>query len=291
VRIIDQWCLLNVVMAGQFGGHGEFWKKALIRVNLHPHQKLPIDVWLSRIWDKIVSSDGTAAGASNPYGAQFLKFFKVPALLDKLTRNEQLELRDLTRGSDFDWSIAKLKELSPKYCSPLSQGDAFHQYFKFKNSMTKALEKVMVVPDNLSPRAALDRAAEAGVLSSDPPPWPISQLEQTKLNMRDVGHSSYNKLGRPGLPPEEQFKAMCCHGSRFARNDPLPPRGLHLMHSADQERRIFNFTARDFSIGAMLDGTLLINAGKLHAACTINLLGESEGVVCIVDDPKRLLLL
>jgi hypothetical protein len=169
----------------------------------------------------------------------------------------------------------------------LSQGDAFRQYFKFKNSMTKALEKGLVLPDDLSPRAALDRAAEAGMLSSDPPPRPILQLEQNKLNMRDVGHSSYDKLGRPGLSPEEQFKAMCRHRSRFARDDPLPSRGLHLMHSADQERRIFNVTARDFSIGAMLDGALLINAGKRHAARTINLLGESEGVACIVNDPKR----
>jgi hypothetical protein len=291
VRIVDQWCLLNVVMAGQFGGRGELWEKAFIRVNLHPHHKLPIDVWLSRIQDKIVASGGTAAGASNPYGPEFLKLIKVPAVLDKLTRDEQLELRELTRSSDFDWSIAKLKELSPKYCSLLSQRGAFHEYFKFKNSMTKALEKGLVLPDDISPRAALDRAAEAGMLSSDPPPRPVSQLEQNKLNMRDVGHSSYNKLGRPGLSPEEQFKAMCRHRSRFARDDPLPSRGLHLMHSADQERRIFNVTARDFSIGAMLDGALLINAGKRHGARTINLLGESEGVACIVNDPKRLLLL
>jgi hypothetical protein len=54
---------------------------------------------------------------------------------------------------------------------------------------------------------------------------------------------------------------------------------------------MFNVTPRDFSIGAMLDGALAINAGKRHAARTINLLGESEGVACIVNVPKRLLLL
>jgi hypothetical protein len=63
------------------------------------------------------------------------------------------------------------------------------------------------------------------------------------------------------------------------------------MCTADQERRIFNITPQDATIGAMLDGVLDVNLGKQHAARQINLLGEAEGVTYIVKDPKRLLLL
>jgi hypothetical protein len=41
----------------------------------------------------------------------------------------------------------------------------------------------------------------------------------------------------------------------------------------------------------MLDGVLDVNLGKRHAARQINLLGKAKGVACIVNDPKRLLLL
>jgi hypothetical protein len=144
--------------------------------------------------------------------------------------------------------------------------------------MTKALEKGLVLPDDLSPRAALDRAAEAGMLSSDPPPRPISQLEQNKLNMRDVGHSSYNKL-RSNLKP-------CAATDRVSHTTTLF-RPEACTSCTRQNKNVESST----SPRAMLDGALLINAGKRHAARTINLLGESEGVACIVNDPKRLLLL
>jgi hypothetical protein len=286
---VDQWALLNIVMAGQVGGRGALWEKAFIRVNLHPHHKIPIDVWLSRIQDKIVAAGGTEKGA-DPYGIQFLKIIKVPDFLEKLTQAEQSELRELVCAADFDWSYDKQQELPSKYRKLLNSKKGIWLYFKFKNSMVTALEKGLVLPGELTPGTALDRAREAE-RNGAPATHQMTQKEQNKINMRDVGHSSYSRLGRPGLSQMEKFKAICLHRSRFERKDKYPSRGTDLMCTADQERRIFNITPQDATIGAMLDGVLDINLGKRHAARQINLLGEAEGVACIVNDPKRLLLL
>jgi hypothetical protein len=53
---LDQWTLLSVVMAGQFGGRKEAWTAGFKRVNLHPHHKRPIEVWLSEINQSLVAS-------------------------------------------------------------------------------------------------------------------------------------------------------------------------------------------------------------------------------------------
>jgi hypothetical protein len=71
--------------SGQVGGRGALWEEVFIRVNLHPHHKISLDVWLSRIQDKIVGAGGTQKGA-DPYGLQFLKVIKVPNFLGKLTQ-------------------------------------------------------------------------------------------------------------------------------------------------------------------------------------------------------------
>jgi hypothetical protein len=128
VRIVNQWALLNIVMAGQAGGRGALWEKAFIRVNLCPHHKLSIDVWLSRIQDKIVAAGGTEKGAA-PYGLQFLKLIKVPALSDELTHEEQFELRALTRAADFDWSYDQLQKLPDKYRKLLDTDKGYYRYF------------------------------------------------------------------------------------------------------------------------------------------------------------------
>jgi hypothetical protein len=133
VRILDQWCLLNVVMAGQVGGRGKVWETSFIHVNLHPHHKLPIDVWLSRIQDKIVASGAIDGGGKDPYGLQFLKLIKVPALVTNLSTDEHFELRNLTSAVGFDWTNDKLKELPTKYRVLLSQKGGLYKYFKFKN--------------------------------------------------------------------------------------------------------------------------------------------------------------
>jgi hypothetical protein len=156
--------------------------------------------------------------------------------------------------------------------------------------MTTALEKGLALPNDLLLGPALDRAREAE-RSGLPIHQPITQKEQNKINMRNVGHSSYNMLGRPGLSQMNKFKAICLHRSRFKYKDKYPSNGNHLMYTPEQERRIFNITAQDATIGAMLDGALDLNLGKCHAARQINRLGEAEGVACIVNDPKRLLLI
>lgn len=116
----------------------------------------------------------------------------------------------------------------------------------------------------------------------------VDQKQQNKINMRDVGNFSYNLLGAPELSNTEKFKAACLHRSRFHRDDPGPSGYLDLCASPDQERLIFNVTAREYTIGAMLDGAIDINVGKGLSQRKLNLLGENEGMACVSNTPDRL---
>jgi hypothetical protein len=104
--------------------------------------------------------------------------------------------------------------------------------------------------------------------------------------MAVIGHHNYNFRGPPGLTGEALFKAMCKHRSRLKGNSVSSHADLAI--SPDQERHILTVTARDLSIGAMLDAALDINIGKGLATRKLNLLGEVEGVACIANDPERL---
>ena len=94
VKIVDQWVLLAVVMAGQNGGRGEAWTSGFRRVNLHPKFKAPIEVWLSKISDALVAAGGTEQTNENPYGAQHLRLIKVPKFYADLSQDRKKTLKE-----------------------------------------------------------------------------------------------------------------------------------------------------------------------------------------------------
>jgi uncharacterized membrane protein YgcG len=285
VKSVDQYALIVIVMAGQAGGRGKAWTAGFIRVNLHPDHKIPMEVWLSNISERLVAAGGTERLLSDAYSAEaYLRLVKVPEFFRELVPAEQEELRQLTHKSVFDFGPDALRTLPLKYATQFKEKRNMYHFFQYRNSMDEAVRRGIALVEDIFPASALkrNRAQQAAL-----PQVVLPQREQNKESMRDVGNYSYRITGKPGLPPQKQFEAACQFRARFAGKEAVPSSYLDLAFTPDQERVIFKISARDFSIGALLDTALDFNLGKGLAQRKINLLGELEGMACIVNTPER----
>jgi hypothetical protein len=279
-------------MTGQDGGRGALWTTGFIRVNLHPHHQMPIDVWLSKISDSLVAAGGTELGIQDAHNVEYLRLIKVPLFFSELEVSEQEGLRALTSAPSFDWNITALKELPPKYSQPLLKGKALSEYFTFTNHMLNAVERNLAEVTDLTPATAIKRlCAAAPQLDKEQ-----DQRSRNKNKLSEVGNFTYNihgrhghtddKTGEPTVAQLEKFASMCLHCNRFGSG--IPSAFLDLEISPDQERNVLQLSARDMSIGAMLNSALDFNIGKGLAARKLNQLGEIDGVGCITNSPERL---
>jgi hypothetical protein len=287
VKAVDQWVLLAIVMGGQDGGRRDLWTKGFKKVNLHPFFKLPIEVWLSRISDKLVSSGGTESNIGDPYGPKYLQLIQVPDFYNDMTTAEQEELRGLTSHHDgFMWASEELAPIPAQLHALLKRGDNLYKFYKFQQEMDVAVSKGLANRDDLTPRAALERLRSEG-RTVENPTSPAAQKQKNAQSMIDVGHHSYNFKGAPGLKGEALFKAMCLHRSRLSGNT-FSARCGDLAISPDQEIHILTLKSKDVGVGAMLDAALDVNIGKGLATRKLNMIGEVDGVACIANDPLRM---
>jgi hypothetical protein len=131
VRALDQWMLLAIVLGGQDGGRGDLWTCGFKKVNLHPHHKVPIQVWLSRIADKLIASGGTESSIEDPYGPNYLKLILTPEFFLGLEHGDRLELLGLTSHENgFLWSPEEVELLPPKYLPVLLKADNLWNFYK-----------------------------------------------------------------------------------------------------------------------------------------------------------------
>lgn len=302
VKAVCQWTLLLVVMAGQDGGRGKAWTSGFIRVNLHPKQRLPIEVWLSKISSALLAAGGTELSNENPYGVQHLRLIKVPEFYAQLPPFKQKELKDLLGTDSFDWSMDSIKAL-PEWCQSLFyKSDNLYEYFKFAKHMETCVQNNIALQSDLTPSDALRRLHQASPGPPKASAAPQSQKEQNRASMVRVGLASYDIFSGQTFTScckdkdvvcdvcfqqrEAAFSEVCLQRSRNAGN--TPSKSLLLCASPDQERAIFAANARDVSIGAFLDSALDVNLGKGLASRKLNLLGEIDGVAGIVNSEEGL---
>ena len=278
VTSVDQWALLCAVMTGQDGGRGKLWTSGFIRVNLHPKHMLPIEVWLSKIADALTAAGGTE-GMDAGYGRNYLRLIRVPKFFAELTPERRSEMKALTDNISFDWTGPKLASL-PDWIQLQFKKDnkALHSFFKFSNHMAMSVRRGLADPSDTLPSQALARRPA-------PKAQPEPQRLINKRRVANAGLDSY-KFSDSALAPKERFKQMCLHRSRFAGNNLSDH--LDICTSPDQERIILKANARDLSIGSFLDSALDANVGKGLASRKLNLLGEIDGMACIVNSPERL---
>jgi hypothetical protein len=157
--------------------------------------------------------------------------------------------------------------------------------------MDKAVEQGLALVDDMTPAPAIKRAREMQ-LASPSLPKP-SQVEQNRKSMESVGNGSYSRLGPAESSNKEKFEHAIRHRNRMLGQSDnntthcLPSAHLDLCITTDN-KKIMELTARDLSIGAMMTGAIKVNMGKGLAARKLNLLGEIDGVACIVNCPDRL---
>ena len=281
---IDQWHLLNIVMAGQKGGRD--WTAGFKKVNLHPDFLLPTTVYLAKISDTLVASGGTDNLDYDIYD-DYVNLIKVPEFVASLSTENQLLLRDAVAAPDFEWTAKEVMDLPAELSNLMRTGDNLYKYFKFKNQMEEAIARKLILPEELTPEPAKARKAAAA-------PNSLVRKSQKLINkeaMAALGNHSYSILGGAHLTQEEQFAHACQHRQRFesAKHKThivKPSVYLDLEISKDQQN-LMDVDAKDFGIGAMLAGGLDQNLGKGLAARKLNFLGEFEGLACIANDPKR----
>jgi len=157
VKIVDQWVLLTVVMAGQDGGRKKAWSAGFMRVNLHPDHKIPIECWLSKISSVIISAGGTESCYDKAYTSEYLRLIKVPAFYQALEEEDQRKLLGLIRHPQFDWSLPLIEKLPEKF-NLVRRSRNLVELFAFNNHMCTSMEKGLVRHDELTPAAAIVRA-------------------------------------------------------------------------------------------------------------------------------------
>jgi hypothetical protein len=285
VKAVDQWTLLAVVMAGQCGGRKEAWTAGFKRVNLHPHYKRPLLVWLSEINQSLTASGSTETSDPARKDVEYLRQIKTPSFLISFPDSDKADAIRRMSSKDFLWGEDDIDSLPDHLKMVLRKGDALYKMFIFIQHMKSALEKGLILPGEVDVRAGVERLYHK--IAEAPLMLPQETVNKQAMAVKDL--HSYSILGDPAKAKtnDEKFQAACKHRNLHAPGASISPH-LDVNVSDDQRRAIFKVDARAFSLGAILKSALDVNVGKGLAARKLNMLGEIDGVACITNSPDRL---
>jgi len=230
------------------------WISAFKKVNLHPKHRMPLDVWLSKIFSHITVSAG--ALTDDPLGPAYLDTISVPKFYNKLSDNEKTQLMELT-APPYDWSVSGTSTFPPTLQSLLSTSTNLHDLFKFHNEMAAAVDLGLALDSDLTPASCIARLSEDAFV--DRATAQQRALLQNLDYVRTIPHlkDAYDSFFNPS-------------GEKTER---------HASSSVQQ------------GIGRMLEDSVTPQGRGSRPTHKHNILGEPEGVACIVNTPARVLKL
>jgi hypothetical protein len=250
----DQWTLLTAVIVSEMGVPSSAWVSAFKRVNLHPKHRLPVDVWLSTIFEQICASAG--AQVDDPHGPAYLRSIEIPDFYNELRDSDKSELLALT-ASPFEWTNQSMCNFPQNLKTRFSEKGNFARFFKYRNEMDVAVRLGLALTTDLTPAVGLARLHQNvfadSAMAKQRATLQNLQYIRTVPHLKDAFNSFYNESG------EKTEK-----------------------HSASLVQE---------AIGGLITDALIPHGGGDRPTHRHNQFGEPEGVACIVNDPARLLKL
>jgi hypothetical protein len=239
------------VITSEAGVTAAHWVSGFTKVNLHPKHRLPLSVWLSKIFAHICAAAG--AQADDPLGPAYLRNIQVPPFYTDLRDDDKRQLLALT-APPFDWSAESLTALPAALQKLLLTGDNLYRYYKFHNQRAYAVELGHALPTDLTPAAALARL-EADTFASRETTEKRAQFQnlvyiRTIPHLKDAFDSFYGPTG------EKTDK----HNSSSVQG----------------------------AIGALLADAVAPSGAGGRATHRLDQFGLPEGTAVIANDPKRL---